>query len=88
MTITLDNVETLLDNELNKREADLEATRQEIKDLELKIKERKAHVEKLSFYVDKFSKVTSIIEMDKKSKKSFEEIHKGGLSKSDNKLPA
>ena len=75
MTITLENVEALLDHELSKRKTDLDATRHEIKALEMKLEEKKLHAKKLSFYVDKFSKVTSIIEMDKKSKKPFEEVH-------------
>lgn len=75
MTIKLEDVEALLDHELNKRKVDLEATKQEIKALEMKLKEKKVYAEKLSFYVDKFSKVISIVEMDKKSKKPFEEVH-------------
>ena len=75
MTIILENVEALLEYELNKRKIDLKAAREEIKALEMKLEEKKVHVEKLSFYVDKFSKVTSIVEMDKRSKKPFEEIH-------------
>lgn len=75
MTITFKNVETLLERELEKRKDDLNNTRTEIKDLELKLERMKVHADKLSFYVDKFSKVTSIIEMGKESKKPFEEIH-------------
>ena len=75
MTIILENVEALLEYELNKRKIDLKAAREEIKALEMKLKEKKVYAEKLSFYVDKFSKVISIVEMDKKSKKPFEEVH-------------
>ena len=88
MTITLENAEALLDHELNKRKADLEATKHEIKALEMKLEEKKVHAKKLSFYVDKFSKVTSIIEMDKKSEKPFEQIHPNIPPKPDKKLPA
>ncbi|MCK5012832.1 MAG: hypothetical protein KAS66_03350 [Candidatus Omnitrophica bacterium] len=75
MTIKLEDIEALLDHELNKRKIDLKSTREEIKALETKLEEKKVHAEKLSFYVDKFSKVISIVEMDKKSKKPFEEVH-------------
>ena len=85
MTIKLEDVEALLDHELNKRKVDLEATKQEIKALEMKLKEKKVYAEKLSFYVDKFSKVISIVEMDKKSKKPFEEVHPNIAPKLDRK---
>ena len=85
MTITLENAEALLNHELNKRKTDLEATKQEIKALEMKLEEKKVYAEKLSFYVDKFSKVISIVEMDKRRNKPFEEIHPNIPPKLDNK---
>lgn len=75
MTITLNNVELLLARELQKRKDNLEFAKEEIETLESRLEKRKEYVAKLSFYIDKFSKIGETIEMDKKNKKPFEEIH-------------
>lgn len=75
MTINLENVELLLERELDKRKNNLSNTNAEIEEFESKLESLRNYADRLSFYIDKFSKVTSIIEMDKKNKKPFEEIH-------------
>lgn len=83
MTITLENVESLLEHELKKRKTDLDEIKQEIEELENELRKKKDYVVKLTFYIDKFSKVVSIVEMSKQSSKSFEEVHKNIPQKTD-----
>ena len=76
MTITLKNVETLIARNLKRRVDDLASTKADIEALEDQLERKKKYAEKLSFFIDKFSKFSEIIEMDKKNDKPFEEIHK------------
>ena len=75
MTITLANVETLLKNTLNRQKDNFERTKAEIESLESELASKKEFATKLSFHIDKLSKIHEIIEMDKNNEKPFEEIH-------------
>jgi len=75
MTITLENVETLLENTLKRQKDNFERTKADIEDLESELASKKEYLLKLTFHIDKLSKIPEIIEMDKKNVKSFEEIH-------------
>lgn len=75
MTITLDNVETLLKRTLDRQKENFERTKADIENLELELASKKEYLLKLSFHIDKLSKIPEIIEMDKKSERTFEEIH-------------
>lgn len=76
MTITADNVITYLDKKLKERQLEFTELQNEIKAMEKELLNKKEYAAKLSFFNDKFDKIVATVEMDKKNKKPFEEIHK------------
>ena len=76
MTIAVDNVITYINKKLEDRQVEFTELQNEIKALEEELVNKKEYAKKLSFFTDKFSKIISTIEMDKKNNKPFEEIHK------------
>lgn len=76
MTITVENIQELIENELIRRKKEYSKIKKENEDIELKLQQNKKRLLKLSYHIDKTSKLAETIKMDAGRDKSFEEIHK------------
>ncbi len=75
MTINVDNIKCLLRNKELSDRKELQRTKEDIELTKSKLTALEAYMQKLSFHIDKSTKLLEIIEMDEKNDKPFKEIH-------------
>lgn len=75
MTINVDNIKCLLRNKELSDRKELQRTKEDIELTKSKLTALEVYMQKLSFHIDKSTKLLEIIEMDEKNDKPFEEIH-------------
>ena len=76
MTINVDDIKCLLRNKELRDRKELEQTKKDIELSKSKLSVLEEYKHKLSFHIDKSTKLLEIIEMDEKNDKPFKEIHK------------
>ena len=76
MTINVDNIKCLLRNRELSDRTKLQRIKEDIALMKSKLQAHETCVQKLTFHIDKSTKLLEIIEMDEKTDKPFKEIHK------------
>lgn len=75
MTISVENIQWLIENELIRRRTEHSEIEKENEELELKLERNKERLLKISYHIDKTSKLAETIKMDAGRDKTFKEIH-------------
>lgn len=75
MTIDLDSCTMLMDAHIETRRKYVEEVKAELKEHETRVRELKEFIMKENYHLDKFTKVTQTIEMDRNNDKPFDKIH-------------
>ena len=75
MTIDLEGATMLMDAHIERRRKYIEEAKVELKEHETRVRELTEFIMKENYHLDKFTKVTQTIEMDRNNDKSFDKIH-------------
>ncbi|MCK5216612.1 MAG: hypothetical protein KAJ93_02425 [Methanosarcinales archaeon] len=75
MTIDLEGCTILMDSHIAQRKACIEEAKKELEEHETRVRELTEFIMKENYHIDKFSKVTQTIQMDRNNDKPFDEIH-------------
>lgn len=75
MTIDLEGCTMLMDAHIETRRKYVEEAKTELKEHETRVHELKEFIMKENYHLDKFTKVTQTIEMDRNNDKPFDKIH-------------
>ena len=76
MTINVDDIKRLLRNKELSDRKELQRTKEDIELTKSKLTALEVYVQKLSFHIDKSTKLLEIIEMDEKTDQPFKELHR------------
>ena len=76
MTVDVDGIKRLLRSDKRRYNDYLIETKLRIENLENELEDKREYLKKLSFYLDKSTKILEIIEMDETTDTPFKEIHK------------
>ena len=76
MTIDLEGAVMLMDAHIETRRKYIEEAKVELEEHKTRVRELTEFIMKENYHLDKFTKVTQTIEMDRNNKKPFDEIHK------------
>ena len=83
MTIDVNDIKCLLRNKEMSDRMELQRTKEDIELTKSKLHALEGYKQKLSFHIDKSTKLLEIIEMDEKTDKPFKEIHKNLFEQDD-----